>query len=413
MRFRTAGVPFARLLLPLLALVLLTAVSADAKKARPRGKTLLVGALLSLTGEWQSLGVTSQAALEIGVSRINDELRAAGSRDRVKLLVEDTKLDSTLALKKLKRLAARGVRTVIGPQSSAELAALKPYAERRGILLLSQGSTAGSLAVAGDNVFRFCPSDGPEGEAIAALMRADGIRAAVPLWRADAGNQGLATSLRQHFTAAGGTVSAGLEYSTETSDFSQVVADARQQVLDAQATFGNDVAVFLASFDELVALFRAARLDPTLAGVKWYGTDGVARSAAILTDADAAAFAVAVGFSAPTMGLPEDARPIWEPLSTEIEARAGIAPDAFGLAASDALWVAFLADRTARSGKIAVRRKVLSDTASRFFGATGWTVLNEAGDRAIGNYDFWALQESGGGYEWVRSARYSGGTISR
>ena len=63
---------------------------------------------------------------------------------RVRLFTRDTKLHPDLALQQLKELAARGVRTVIGPQSSAEVRALRDYADRRGILLLSQGSTASS-----------------------------------------------------------------------------------------------------------------------------------------------------------------------------------------------------------------------------------------------------------------------------
>jgi branched-chain amino acid transport system substrate-binding protein len=377
--------------------------------------TLKVGALLSLTGEWSTLGLTSKAALEIGVARINRELAAVGSGDRVKLFVADTKLDPSRALSKLKKLAAKGIRTFIGPQSSAEVAALKPYAERHGLLLISQGSTAGALAVANDNAFRFCPSDGPEGEAISALMRADGIEAVVPLWRADAGNQGLAASVRSHFTDAGGTVSEGVEYATDTTDFGNVVDWAHNQVTTAVQNVGAEkVAVFLAAFDEFIALFNAAKNDATLAGVKWYGSDGVVQNPAILSDAAAAQFAIQVSFSAPSFGLPEEAREIWEPLAGRVQAQSGIVPDAFSLAAYDALWVAHLADQSAHhTARIGLRRSTLMRTADRYFGATGWTALNDAGDRRTGNYDFYGLQVSGETFEWVRVAQYSGGAVSR
>ena len=68
---------------------------------------------------------------------------------------------------------------------------IKPFADAHNILVISQGSTASSLAVPGDNIFRFCPNDRREAEALVALLQHDGIRAIVPLWRNDAGNNGL------------------------------------------------------------------------------------------------------------------------------------------------------------------------------------------------------------------------------
>jgi branched-chain amino acid transport system substrate-binding protein len=89
-------------------------------------------------------------------------------------------------LEALKELAQKGVTVVIGPQSSAELALLKPYADAHDILLISQGSTASSLVIAGDNVFRLCPDDTLEAQAIVALMWHDGIGTLTPCWRGDA-----------------------------------------------------------------------------------------------------------------------------------------------------------------------------------------------------------------------------------
>ena len=78
---------------------------------------------------------------------------------RLRFYVYDTKLDPTLALEAIKELDRRGVSVIIGPQSSAEVAMIKPYADRRHILVISQGSTASSLAIPGDNIFRFCPDE--------------------------------------------------------------------------------------------------------------------------------------------------------------------------------------------------------------------------------------------------------------
>ena len=63
-----------------------------------------------------------------------------------------------------------------------------------------------------------------EAEAIVALMRHDGIRAIVPLWRNDAGNNGLHDSVQIRFQALGGTVAQGFRYEPATSDLSTATA---------------------------------------------------------------------------------------------------------------------------------------------------------------------------------------------
>jgi branched-chain amino acid transport system substrate-binding protein len=101
---------------------------------------------------------------------------------------------------------------------------IKPYADRHNILVISQSSTASSLSIPGDNIFRMCPDDGREAAAIVALMWHDGIRTVVPLWRDDAGNQGLHDSVQTAFQNLGGTVTPGFRYEPTTTDFSAATA---------------------------------------------------------------------------------------------------------------------------------------------------------------------------------------------
>src|SRR5881392_558229 len=176
-----------------------------------------VGLLVSLTGSWNSLGQNTVAALQIA----NDQLKATAKAEhggyRFKLFVRDTALDPAKALAAIQDLDKRGVKIVIGPQSSSEVAMIKSYADAHNILVISQGSTASSLAIAGDNIFRFCPNDKREADAILALMQHDGIHSIVPLWRNDAGNNGLHDSVQAAFQLQGGIVEAGYRYEPTTS----------------------------------------------------------------------------------------------------------------------------------------------------------------------------------------------------
>ena len=48
--------------------------------------------------------------------------------------------------------------------------------------------------------------------------------------------------------------------------------------------------------------------------------------------------------------------------------------------------------------------------ADHFYGASGRTSLETNGDRAFGNFDFWAIIPSDPDFEWVRTATYNTAT---
>ncbi len=138
-----------------------------------------VGVLASLTGSWSSLGQNTVAALQIAEEQLEAEAISQHGGYRFHFFVRDTQLDPSQALAAIQDLDQRGVKIIIGPQSSAEVAMIKPYADAHNMLVISQGSTASSLAIAGDNIFRFCPNDRREAEAIVALLWHDGIQTIV------------------------------------------------------------------------------------------------------------------------------------------------------------------------------------------------------------------------------------------
>lgn len=376
-------------------------------------KQLVVGALLSLTGGGQTLGRTSEAALHLAADDLNAHFTDEGSPTRVSLRVTDTGLDPATALDRLRTLAGEGVRIFIGPQSSSEVAALKSFADSAGVILLSQGSTASSLSIPDDNVFRLVPDDSHEGQATVTLAARDGIQTIVPLWREDAGNQGLHDAVERLFPGQGGTVTAGAHYPPGTTDFSAQLDAIRSQVGDAITQHGAAaVAVYLAAFEESALIFAQANGDPTLSQVKWYGGDGMVQSAAVVADPTAAEFAASTAFRAPTYGLDDQLLAQDANLLATIGARSGLTPDAFTLAAYDALHVAALAYAEVGLASVPAYRTELLRQAQGYTGATGPTELNANGDRAAGEYDFYQVC-AGTPASWKRVEAYraTGGTI--
>lgn len=188
--------------------------------------TVTLGAILPLTGSTSSLGESEEEALRIAVKDVNNYFFKINSSTRIELVVEDTQTNPTMSLEKLKQLAAKGIRIVIGPATSAELEAIGDYANENGILLVSPSSTAPSVTIrgntdaAGNSIFRLVPDDTHQAQAVSQQMWDDGVRLVVPLWRTDVFGNGLVDATIKNFQRLGGKVIDGVGYIPHTGDFS-------------------------------------------------------------------------------------------------------------------------------------------------------------------------------------------------
>jgi branched-chain amino acid transport system substrate-binding protein len=391
-----------------LALVASLAIApgSAAQRSGHQQNELVIGAILDLASGWTSLGRASRVTLQLAAADANAALARRGSALRVRIRVVDARGEPAIALRELRRLAAAGVRIVIGPQSSSEVAAVRRAAGSLGVVVISQGSTAHSLAFVGDNILRFVPDDIREGEALVALLRDDRIDAIVPVWRRDAGNTGLARSVRRQFVAGGGKVSEGVPYATKKTTFGDVVSSISGQASALGSAGATHVGVYLAAFDEVVDLFHAARSDSTLQRLPWYGSDGVALTTRLVNDGGAAVFADAVGYPNPIVGLSDSQVRRARPLLARARKRLGRDPDAFALSAYDALRIAVEGHQRSGAGEGAALRRAVVAAANAHVGATGRMTLNRAGDRAYGNFDFWSVCRSRSRPGWVRTFQY-------
>jgi branched-chain amino acid transport system substrate-binding protein len=363
----------------------------------PIDNSVVYGALLDLSGPGKTLGVTSRAALDIALDS--------------NFLVEDTGLVPDNALAGLMRLKEQGVKVVFGPQSSSELAACKAFADANGMILISMGSTASSLSIPNDDVLRFCPPDTREIEAVVAYLEDTGKTGIVPVWRNDVGNNGLVSQLKTQFPTAGGTVSDGFMYGTETTDFSAAVNAATNQATALRGTLGNNVALYFGSFDEAADL-AAAFPNTDVPGQIAIGGDGMAKAASFLAPGATAArdFARRNNLVAPTFGLDPAQQPIWGPLSTQIKNMSGEDPDAFALAAYDSAVIAQQAVNSTGTVNATALRNAIINLADAHVGATGLNRLDANGDRASSTFDFYGLNDTPA---WVVKASYRNGVIVR
>jgi len=369
--------------------------------------TIKVGGLFSLTGNSSDLGTQSKLMLSIAANDLQPMLEfynanpPAGSIGvAFELLIEDTKLDPQTAANAATTLIGKGVQFLIGPQTSSEVAAVKPITDQHRVVLVSQGSTASSLSLPNDSVFRFVPDDTLESKAAAQAAASVGIKAIVPVWRGDDGNRGLVSSLKTFASQFQLTVAAGYEYAITVTDFTSVAASLESAVSQLKSTYSlQQIAIYLAGFDEAAALLTAASQTPDLGSVRWFAGDGITLSNAYLT-AGVAPFAAATQLLAPSIALPSEAQPIIAPVLAAM-AEAGVAsPTAFAFAAYDAVICATLAWLLAGDDKHNVAA-ILPQVAQRYFGTTGWALLNANGDRAIGDFQFFGIALRSGAYTWI------------
>jgi branched-chain amino acid transport system substrate-binding protein len=386
-------------------------------------QTVTIGALIPITGISSSLGESEGAALKIATRDINEYLLKTHSGIGIKLVVEDSQSDSSVSLEKLKQLSAKGIKIVIGPATSAAVQGVKDYADKNGIILISPSSTAPSLAIAGDNLFRFVPDDRHQGEAIAKRMWDDGIRVVVPFWRTDVYGNDLVTATKQSVQELGGRVTNGVGYTPNTGDFAAslnrinfIVWDQDLKALDSKVNqaisqHGTDkVGVYFVALDEIAPIFIQAQNHPTLSKVKWYGSDGSTLNNKLIRNTEAAAFAVKTGFPTPIYAVENDNDERLKHVEDQIHEQIERTPRSYASVAYDILWVAALAENnTKATHDINYLKNTIVKIADSYNGISGNTTLNEFGDRKYGDYDFWAVgngDSTHNSFIWKRVGKY-------
>jgi branched-chain amino acid transport system substrate-binding protein len=366
---------------------------------------LRIGGLLPMTGALASYGEASLETISLATSAIN-----SGDGQPVEFVYEDTTSNPDVALEKLRALHEQGIRVVVGPFSSSAVAAVLDFANDKGILLLSPLSTAQSLSIAGDVLFRFTPDDIEEGVAVADLAWADGVRTLIVVNRDDVGNAGLVMAVRAAFEGIGGRVVDGVVYGSDETDFSDEVATLEATLADVGAP-ASEVGIYLAAFNEVGTLLETAGPSRSLGSLPWYGSNSVALSGELLENQAAAAFAIQIGYPNPILGLRDTDQGKWGPVVEQVNTSIGRDPDAFALAAYDALTIGHQALGEAGEGAdVEALKTALTAAADASTGMTGPLDLNPAGDRALATYDFWGVcQGPSGAFTWVRVAAYAGG----
>ena len=385
------------------------------KEKSMAGDSVKIGALLPLSGVSASSGKSTETALVKAFEDVNAYFSDTNSSIRFDLVIQDTESDPATSLEKLKLLAKNNIRIVIGPATSANVEAIKDYADKNDIIVMSHSSTAPSLAIEGDNIFRFVPDDMDQAKAIAREMWSQGIRMVIPFWRDDIYGHELMQAVRANFQKLGGEFdkySDKTGYAPRTGQLAAslhrinfVMWDNALKLLEKRVENAlsryppEKIGVYMVSLDEVTPIFIQAYNHPVLSKVKWYGSDGTALNERLIRNYESALFAVNTSFSSPIYSLQNGNYDKLSKLLEEIRSHVHVTPSPYSAVAYDAFWVAALAENVTmhNDGNYTSKQMVgslkaaIMDSANSYFGVTGNTTLNRAGDRAEGKYDYWKV----------------------
>lgn len=379
--------------------------AAESASAAEEPITIRAAALLPLSGALASKGENHQAAIALSVADVNRQWRERGVPMQLDLTVRDSGSNPETALESARKLYDEGIRIFVAG-SSAEVELLKPWADENGSVIVSYNSTSPALAAAGDSVFRMVPDDSNQAKALAELLVKENIHGIVPVYRNDVYGQQLFKHLQEEFALYYGLTADAVVYEPDEDDWDKVAGDIAAQLQQLEILDENKAVVIL-SFDEAVPLLAKSE---QLGEIRWFGGDTVALSPAILADAAAADRAAAGRLTAVTFGMPE--LPLAESIRLAVseQTQEAFIPDA--LFAYDALGLLANAieqlDDPLDAGEL---RDKLVDLSGSYEGATGWTLLDENGDRKYYHYDVWQVQPAQPSaqtpYEWELIMKYT------
>jgi branched-chain amino acid transport system substrate-binding protein len=369
-----------------------------------------IGVLVDLSGPLTTYGEDIKATVEIAKDEINKYFESKGKPYRVKIYVEDTRVDPKVALDKVQSLHGKGVRLIVGPMGSGEVKNIAEYVTANKIIIVSPSSTAipSLLGVTKPEekkfIFRFVATDDFQTKAIAREVADLGIKGVVITYVGNAWGKGLNDAAIPLFENYGVEVAGSVEYpDPPPADMSPYLQSIEEKLNTLADKYGVDkIAVVAFSYEEAYTMMSQAGSDSIALKVMWIGSDGAAKSRKITEMCDRVN---AVKMYSTLFDSKGDS---YEQLNKTYYAKYGRTTYQYGLDAYDGAWVLALAFAEVYDSKgkfdpdavAEIMPQVTEKYSKGEYGVTpvsGYIKLNEWNDRASGDYAIWGVENC----EWV------------
>lgn len=200
--------------------------------------SIKIGVILPLTG----------AASEIGNNildgiLISSECYDSISSKKIKLIIEDSKLDAKQAISAANKLiTVDKVSAIIGLASSTEALAVAPICEKNKIPMISSTASTPLLSTAGDYIFRIYPSDVYDGKILADFANeVKKIKTASVLYLNNDFGVGLKNNFLTNYTDGGGNVKQIETFLPDDIDFKTQLTKIKNENTEALLVIAIDL----------------------------------------------------------------------------------------------------------------------------------------------------------------------------
>jgi branched-chain amino acid transport system substrate-binding protein len=309
-----------------------------------------------------------------------------------------TKIDSAddqiaIHLEKVQSFHTMGLNVFRGgPWSSMAQGALS-YVNDNDMLMVSPSSTAPILAIPNDRLYRLCPTDYLEAYVIAEMWDSWGAEAIIIFQRGDSWGDGIYNVIQGELDKRGITILERVRYASEVSEYSSYLNMIDNILEDAIKQYGKErVGVQLLSFAEEVVIVSQTPDYPFTREVIWMGAGGTGRSQMLLDDAGG--LQVKLRMFSPMMTSSKSWK--WKSLEDRFKALTELQADFYVATDYDALWLIALSMLETGSVEASDIDKAFSHIARNYWGASGWTDLDENGDRKAGGvFEIYGFTDDG------------------
>lgn len=379
------------------------------------GGVVKIGELTDLTGGLKAQGIGMKGAVDMAISDINAWLQKGGCDLTFQAVVSDYQLKATVALQAMQAFDAAGVSVVVGPLNSDAIVAIYNYLQSNHIVVISPSSTAASLSINDDYLFRTVPTDLYQGQADAREMINLSVNCVIVVNAIGTYSGGLANATATWFASDGGTVIDKIPYDSSATDFSAVISKMNtdwQTAVGMQSCGGADhIAFYAVSFEEFGQLLvQAQQSFPALLNTTqpWFGSDGQAQDT-VLTNSTYGALMAQIRLPSTVYNAPSNLK--GANFSARFTALYHQSATIYQTGSYDDTWIAALSVIAAGKNDGAAIQAVLTTVANNYYGVTGWLNLGPSGDASPSpGYQIYKVVMQNGNAIWVLAGTWDTAT---
>ena len=187
-----------------------------------------LGVSLGYTGPLESMSPNMEKGAQMAMKEVSDSGKFLGGSTVAAVTADNTCADAAASVAAVERLVtSEGVKGIMGGMCSGEtIASLEKVGVPNGIVMISPSATSPALSTIDDKgfFFRTSPSDARQGDVMADIVLARGIKSVAVTYTNNDYGKGLADSFAEAYKKKGGNVTVVSAHDDGKADYSAEVA---------------------------------------------------------------------------------------------------------------------------------------------------------------------------------------------